>query len=180
MLQACRDRGGRLNFVTAWSARNVSRTMIGVVPDPGAYYAVVICHSGGRANMKGELRDSIESETKPGDCKTLVKLMEQESGYKASFHGKIVEFGLYHYTYGSGREGGAIVTGFSLRSQEISIYIMPGFSDCSVELAALGAHKTSKSCLYVKRLSDVEEGILRKIVKDSVQFMRARYECTDA
>ena len=132
--------------------------------------------------MKSDLRDfidSIENETRRDDCKALVTLMEQESGYKAALHGKIVGFGLYHYKYDSGWEGDAFVTGFSPRSQNISIYIMPGFSDYAEELASLGKHKTSKSCLYIKRLSDIEKVILRKIVKDSVHVMKKRYECAD-
>ncbi len=106
--------------------------------------------------------------------------MEEESGYKAVLHGKIVGFGIYHYKYDSGREGDAIVVGFSPRSQNITIYIMPGFSDYEKELKQLGKHKTSKSCLYVNKLADIDEKVLRTVIKHSVQVMKKRYECRDA
>ncbi|GJM12958.1 MAG: hypothetical protein DHS20C12_13610 [Pseudohongiella sp.] len=121
---------------------------------------------------------SIEKETKRDDCLALVELMEKTSGYEATLHGKIVGFGSYHYKYASGREGDAIVTGFSPRSQNITLYIMPGFSDFQDELDSLGKHKTAKSCLYVNKLADIDENVLRKIVKRSVQIMQKRYDCT--
>ena len=133
--------------------------------------------------MKKDLRDflnNIEKESKRDDSKALVKIMAQESGYKARLHGKIIGFGQYHYKYDSGREGDAIVTGFSPRAQNITIYIMPGFSDYQKELESLGKHKSSKSCLYINKLSDINEKSLRKIIKHSVQVMKKRYECQDA
>ncbi len=133
--------------------------------------------------MKRDLRDfinSIENETKRDSCKSLIEIMEEESGYKAALHGKIVGFGVYHYKYDSGREGDAIVVGFSPRSQNITIYIMPGFSDYEKELKQLGKHKSSKSCLYVNKLADIDEKVLRKVIKHSVQVMKNRYECRDA
>ncbi len=133
--------------------------------------------------MKKELREflsQIESERKREDSKSLIKLMEEESGYKASLHGKIIGFGLYHYKYDSGREGDAIVTGFSPRKQNIAIYIMPGFSKYKKNLDKLGKHKTSKTCLYINKLSDVNESMLRKLIKRSVSDMSKKYECKDA
>ena len=121
--------------------------------------------------------NSIEKEAKRKDCKALVKIMEQESGYKPALHGKIIGFGLYHYKYDSGREGDAIVTGFSPRSQNITIYIMPGFSEYQSELNTLGKHKSSKSCLYINKLDDIDEAVLRKLINHSVQVMKGRYEC---
>ena len=133
--------------------------------------------------MKRDLRDfinSIENETKRNGCKSLIKIMEEESGYKAALHGKIVGFGIYHYKYDSGREGDAIVVGFSPKSQNITIYIMSGFSDYEKELKQLGKHKSSKSCLYVNKLADIDEKVLRKVIKHSVQVMKNRYECRGA
>lgn len=130
--------------------------------------------------MKRDVREflnEIEKEQKQKDCKTLVIIMEEESGYKAALRGKIIGFGLYHYKYDSGREGDAIVTGFSPRAQNITVYIMPGFSDYQKELKALGKHKSSKSCLYINKLADIDEKVLRKIVKHSVKVMQKRYEC---
>ena len=121
--------------------------------------------------------DAIKNDTKRKDSLRLVKLMQDASGYKASLCGKIIGYGLYHYKYDSGREGDAIVTGFSPRQQYISIYIMPGFSKYKKELAQLGKHKTAQSCLYINKLADIDEKILSKIVTDSVAQMQKKYEC---
>ncbi len=127
-----------------------------------------------------EFLSQIENKRKREDAVFLIKLMEEESGYKASLHGKIIGFGFYDYKYESGREGTAIVTGFSPRKQNITIYIMPGFSEYEKELEKIGKHKTGKSCLYIKKLSDLDEMVLRSIVRDSVSVMSQRYPCRDA
>ena len=87
----------------------------------------------------------------------------------------IVGFGEYHYIYESGREGDALRLGFASRAQNISIYIMPGYQDFSAELARLGKHKIGKACLYIKRLSDVNEDILREIMAEAVRQMDEKY-----
>lgn len=133
--------------------------------------------------MKKDLRDylnRIEREVKREDCFRLVEIMEEESGYKAMLNGKIVGFGIYHYVYDSGREGDAIVTGFAPRSQDIAIYIMPGFSKYKQELDAIGKHKSAKCCLYIKKLADINEKVLRRIIRDSVKVMKDKYECRNA
>lgn len=119
--------------------------------------------------------NAIENETRRADAMTLLTLMEEESGYTATLRGKIIGFGLYHYQYASGREGSAIVTGFSPQKNAISIYIMPGFADYQDELAELGKHRSAKCCLYVNKLADVDTLILRKIVRRSVADISKKY-----
>ncbi len=129
--------------------------------------------------MKKVLREfisNIDHDVKRQDSSSLVKIMEDESGYKAELHGKIVGFGQYHYKYESGREGDAIVTGFSPRKQYIVVYIMPGFSKYQKDLDKLGKHKASKSCLYINKLADVDEKVLRRIIKRSVNDMKKKYK----
>lgn len=131
-------------------------------------------------NVKADLKHylaAIKHDTMRKDAAALVKIMEEESGYKAALCGRIVGFGLYHYVYDSGREGDAIVTGFLPGAQHFSLYIMPGFSDFTKELENLGKHKTAKCCLYIRKLADVDEKVLRKIIKRSVITMKKRYEC---
>ena len=106
--------------------------------------------------------------------------MEEESAYKATLHGSIIGFGRYHYKYESGREGDSSVVAFSPRAQNITLYIMPGFSDYRKELEKLGKAKTAKSCLYINKLADIDEKVLRKIIKHSVKNMQKRYECKNA
>lgn len=132
--------------------------------------------------MKKDIKDylnQIERETKRDDCFNLVKIMEEESGYKANLDGKIIGFGSYHYVYDSGREGDSHVVAFAPRAQEITVYIMPGFSDYQQELEVLGKHKSSKSCLYIKKLADIDETVLRKIIKNSVKVMQQKYDCQE-
>ncbi len=122
--------------------------------------------------------DKVEDEKKRKDCRELVALMRSVSGINPKMWGSaIVGFGSYHYKYNSGREGDWMVTGFSPRKQNISIYIMPGFSDYGAMMNKLGKYTTGKSCLYVKELDDIDRGILRKLVEKSVADMKQMYPC---
>ena len=87
----------------------------------------------------------------------------------------IIGFGDYHYKYESGREGDSMRIGFSPRAQNISVYIMPGYQDFDDELSRLGKHKMGKSCLYIKRLSDVDEDVLREMLVKGLRLMEEKY-----
>lgn len=107
------------------------------------------------------------------DCQTLLQMMKEASGERPVMWGpSIVGFGSYHYKYASGREGDMPLVGFSPRKQTLTIYIMPGFERYTDLLRKLGRHKTSVSCLYVKRLDDVHLPTLKKLVSESVKVMR--------
>ena len=110
------------------------------------------------------------------DCKRLRSLMEEITGENAVMWGpSIVGFGQYHYQYDSGHSGDSCLAGFSPRKQNLSIYVTSGFAGHEALMARLGKFKTGKACLYVKRLSDVDEAVLRKLIAASVKFMRSRY-----
>lgn len=110
------------------------------------------------------------------DSKRLRSMMEKVTGEKAVMWGpSIVGFGQYHYEYDSGHSGDCCLVGFSPRKQNLSIYLMPGFDGREALLAKLGKHKTGKACLYVKRLADVDEDVLEKLIRSSVTDMRGRY-----
>ncbi|MFC1664951.1 DUF1801 domain-containing protein [Pseudomonadota bacterium] len=87
----------------------------------------------------------------------------------------IVGFDSYHYKYKSGREGDWLLTGFSPRKQNLTIYIMNGFEKYELLLTKLGKHKTAKSCLYIKKLDEIHIPTLIKLIKASVKFMRSHY-----
>ncbi len=87
----------------------------------------------------------------------------------------MVGFDSYHYVYASGREGDWFITGFSPRRRNLSIYVMPGFSGVSDLMGRLGKHRTGKSCLYAKRLGDLDRTVLRELLERSVAEMRDRY-----
>ena len=118
----------------------------------------------------------IQNEEKRNDCLQLLNLMQGITNQEpAMWGGSIVGFGSYHYRYESGREGDFLRVGFSPRAQNISIYIMPGLDNFEEQLSTLGKHKIGKSCLYVKRLSDVDFDVLTDIIKQSVEIMADRY-----
>lgn len=85
------------------------------------------------------------------------------------------DFGSYHYTCASGHEGDAALAGFAVRGAMFSIYIVSGFDGQEALLARLGKHKTSKACLYVKRLADIDLKVLEQLVSRSVAAMKQRY-----
>ncbi len=124
--------------------------------------------------------DQIIDPQRQADCRRLHELMRDIVGETPKIWGSklssgIVGFGEYHYQYNSGREGDALRLGFANRAQNISIYIMPGYQDFADQLSRLGKHKIGKACLYIKRLSDVDEAVLREIMVESVRQMDEKY-----
>jgi hypothetical protein len=119
---------------------------------------------------------SLDDERTLADCRELVDIMSAATGQPPRMWGtSIVGFGSYHYRYASGREGDCHLTGFSPRRQGLSIYIMPGFSAYAPLMKKLGKHRIGKSCLYVKKLADVDRDVLRRLVERSVADMRGKY-----
>ncbi|MCO5132811.1 MAG: hypothetical protein M9908_00340 [Phyllobacteriaceae bacterium] len=126
----------------------------------------------------------VQHVTRKRDAETLLKLFEQWTGLPPVLWGNglagnpgsaIIGFGRYHYRYDSGREGDYFLTGFSPRRQNTAIYIMSGFSAYGEELARLGPHRHSVSCLYVTNLAKNDLGALEAMVCDSVSRMKAKY-----
>ncbi|MDA0978347.1 MAG: DUF1801 domain-containing protein [Proteobacteria bacterium] len=110
------------------------------------------------------------------DTQVLHRMMREITGKRAKMWGdSIVGYGSYHYRYDSGREGDFLLTGFSPRKQNISVYIMPGFSAYAGLMKKLGRHKTGKSCLYIKTLEDIDLDVLRQLIKQSVSDMQQMY-----
>ena len=119
---------------------------------------------------------SIEDERVRDDCYKIIDIMEKVTRAKPKMWGEsIVGFGSYHYKYASGREGDWMLTGFSPRKQNLTIYIMSGFEEYGDLLKTLGKHSTSKSCLYIKKLEDVDAKVLKKLITESVKKMRKMY-----
>ena len=110
------------------------------------------------------------------DSRALVAMMERVTGEPAKLFGSsIVGFGRYHYKYESGHEGDTCIVGFAPRKAALTLYLLPGFEgELRPLLDKLGKHKTGKGCLYVKRLADVDEAVLERIVRKSVASVRAR------
>ena len=120
--------------------------------------------------------DSVADEKKKSDSYTLLEMMKRLSGEEAKMWGpSLVGFGTYHYKYESGREGVFFRIGFSPRKQALTVYIMPGFKRFDELMSQLGKYKTGKSCLYIKKLEDVEVNVLEELVVQSLAYMAEKY-----
>lgn len=110
------------------------------------------------------------------DCFEIAKMMQQSTKAAPKMWGaSIVGFGEYHYKYASGREGDWMLTGFSPRKQNMTVYLISGFAPFAKAMPKLGKHKTSAgSCLTFRSLADLHLPTLRKIVKESAALMRKR------
>ena len=120
--------------------------------------------------------DSVANEKRRHDAMVIDEMMHRITGENAVMWGSsIVGFGRYHYKYDSGREGDFMKVGYSPRKQALTLYIMPGFERYDALMAKLGTFKTGKSCLYVKRLDDVDEDVLRDMISASIEHLKQRY-----
>ena len=123
-----------------------------------------------------EFLTRVEDPQRRADSKVLVEMMSRITGEKPRMWGPtIIGFGQYHYKYASGHEGDMARIGFSPRAKEQVLYVLDGTGWEDPLLARLGKHKTGKCCLYVKRLSDVDETVLEEIAVRSWQSMNERY-----
>ena len=116
--------------------------------------------------------NKVPDDKKRQDSFAILELMKQVTGEEPIMWGdSIVGFGTYKYKYASGKEGEWPVTGFSPRKQNLTLYIMSGFDEYDELLENLGVHSTGKSCLYIKKLEDVDQDVLRDLVSKSVEHM---------
>lgn len=121
--------------------------------------------------------NSIEDKRKRADIKKVSAMMRKATGERAKMWGtSIVGFGEYHYKYASGREGDFMLVGFSPRKNEMTLYIVAGFTKFDRLMKKLGKYRTGKSCLYIKRLSDIDESVLQELIDQSVAYMRKTYK----
>lgn len=110
------------------------------------------------------------------DAGALCTLMARLSDEPPAMWGpSIVGFGRYAYRYDSGRTSEMCRIGFSPRKAELVLYVLDGEGDQSVQLAALGKHRTGKGCLYIRRLADVDLGVLEGLIADRIARMDAKY-----
>jgi hypothetical protein len=120
--------------------------------------------------------NKITDEKVREDCFTITRLMKKVTGLNPKMWGPaIVGFGKYHYKYGSGHEGEICLVGFSPRKQNLSLYVLAGFTGQTDLLNKLGKHKAGKGCLYVKKLEDVNLDILEILIKKSAEFLKKKF-----
>jgi len=120
-----------------------------------------------------EFLNKIPEPERREDCFAVAKIMEEITGEKPTMWGpSIVGFGSYRYKYASGREGDWPMMGFSPRKKDLTLYIMMGFERHADLMEKLGKHSTGKSCLYIKRLSDVHIPTLKKLIKIGLKDLK--------
>ena len=121
--------------------------------------------------------NAVENEQRKKDGFEVLELMKEITGEDPVLWGpSLIGFGKYHYKYESGREGNFFRTGFSPRKTALTLYIMSGFSRYDDLMNKLGKYKTGKSCLYVKKLDDVDLEVLRELIEESLKFMKEKYD----
>jgi hypothetical protein len=123
-----------------------------------------------------EFIKAVPDETKRKDSLALLEMFTKTTAEQPKMWGtSIIGFGQYHYKSDrSKQEGDWMLTGFSPRKQNLTLYIMHGFDNYSDLLADLGKHKTSKGCLYINKLIDVNPEILEKLIKKSFVAMKQK------
>ena len=117
--------------------------------------------------------NAVEHPKRREDGFAILELMREVTGEEPSMWGtSIVGFGTYRHRYASGREGEWMQVGFSPRKRYLTLYIMSGFEEYDDLLKKLGKHTTGKSCLYIKKLEDVDQDVLRELVSKSAMHMK--------
>lgn len=116
------------------------------------------------------------SDEQRADCKALMALFKRVTGQRPKMWGpSIVGYGSYRYTYDSGRTGEMCMAGFAIRGREFVVYLTCEGEAQTALLARLGKHRMGKSCLYFKRLADLDKTILEQLVVDSIAQIERRY-----
>ena len=127
-----------------------------------------------KASVEKFLR-SVTDKKRKEDSLVILDLMKKITGEDPDMWGtSIVGFGSHHYIYESGREGDWFNVGFSPRKQSLTLYIMGGFKRHAELMARLGKYKTGKSCLYINKLEDIDMKILKRLIKESDNYMKKK------
>lgn len=120
--------------------------------------------------------DSRASPVQLADCKSLMAMFKRVTKEQPKMWGpSIVGYGSYSYKYESGRTGESCLTGFAVRGRELVVYLVAESPEQQELLAKLGKHKIGKSCLYIKRLTDIDTKVLEALVAKSVSEVKRRH-----
>lgn len=120
--------------------------------------------------------NNVADERQRADAHRIAAMMERLTGHKPKMYGpSIIGFGNCHYKYESGREGDMPRLGFSPHKGQTVLYITDGYTKYADLMARLGKHKTGRSCLYIKRLSEIDEAVLEQLCVESLNWMAEKY-----
>ncbi|RIW37258.1 DUF1801 domain-containing protein [Bacillus salacetis] len=123
-----------------------------------------------------EFIEAVENDRKKEDAYKLLDIFTETTGYQAKMWGpSIIGFGSYHYIYKTGHEGDAPLVGFSPRKAKISLYFATGDPDREKLLQQFGKHSSGKACVYINKLADIDEDVLKQLILQSVKFLRETY-----
>lgn len=119
-----------------------------------------------------------DTDQKRADSFELLKLMQDFTGFEPKMWGpSIIGFGSYHYkSERSRQEGDWPLVGFSPRKAAISLYVFTGAKEHEYLLEGLGKYKIGKACIYVKKLADINQDVLKKLMKASIDFLQSKYK----
>ena len=116
---------------------------------------------------------SLTDERTTADARTLIEMMGRITGHDPRlWNVGTIGFDSYHFAYDSGREGEGHAAGFYPRKNKLTVYLMDGTARHSALLDRLGAHTTSRVCVYIKRLDDVDLGVLEQVIRDSYSNLK--------
>lgn len=122
--------------------------------------------TGVTAVAPAEFLAGVEPASRRAEGQALDVLFRRATGFEPAMWGpSIVGYGRYHYRYASGREGEYLATGFSPRKADLTVYILPGYADFGDLLRDLGPHRLGKSCLYIRRLADIDSDVLVRLIR---------------
>lgn len=118
----------------------------------------------------------VDNEQQRIDSLELIKLLQEISGTEPRLWGtNIIGLGNYHYKYASGHEGDAALVGFSPRKNAISLYMCANPEGSKQLLQSLGKYRMGKSCIYIKKLADIDTEILKQLVQKNIEFLMDTY-----
>lgn len=119
---------------------------------------------------------AIADDARREDCLTLLALMKRVTGEEPRvWSSGLVGFGTYHYKSSGGQEGDWFPVGFASRKAALTVYLGLELDSLAAHLDRLGTHKTGKGCIYIKRLSDVDLGVLERLVADAYAHMKQAF-----
>ncbi|MFD2740502.1 DUF1801 domain-containing protein [Sulfitobacter aestuarii] len=123
-----------------------------------------------------EFLRQVTPERRHGEARALDALFREVTGWNpVLWKGGMLGYGRYDYTYASGHSGSWFATGFAPRRARLSIYIMPGYADFDVILTRLGKHKVGKSCLYLNKLADADQGVLAELIRAGLRDLAGHW-----
>jgi Domain of unknown function (DU1801) len=123
-----------------------------------------------------EFIEAVENPKKREDAFKLLDIFTETTGFEAKMWGpSIIGFGSYHYKYKTGHEGDAPLVGFSPRKAKISLYFAPGDPEREKVLNSFGKYTTGKACVYINKVADIDQDVLKQLINQSVNFLQKTY-----